>query len=136
MKRKKFTDEEKEILLKNDNVLDVSNTNIKYCPKYKLKAIKEYNNGKFPMQIFTEAGINIEIIGSENPGRCVDRWKKTYKNQGEKGILEEQRGKTGRPRIKPLSAEEEIKRIKARNAYLEAENDFLKKLKALERGLM
>lgn len=136
MNRKKYTDQEKEILLKNENIISVSDTNIKYCPKYKLKAIKEYNKGNFPMQIFMQAGINIKIIGSENPGRCIDRWKKTYKNQGAKGILEEQRGKTGRPRIKPLSTEEELKRIKARNAYLEAENDFLKKLKALEGGLI
>ena len=139
MKRKKFTDQEKKILLKNENILDVSDTNIKYCPKFKLKTIKEYNNGKFPKQIFMDAGINIEIIGSENPGRSIDRWKRTYKNQGEKGILEEQRGKSingGRPRIKELTSEEKIKKIESRNAYLEAENDFLKKLKGLEGRLI
>jgi transposase len=136
VRRKKFTDQETEILLKNENILSVSDTNIKYCPEFKLKAIKEYNDGKFPMQIFMDAGINIEIIGSENPGRCVDRWRRTYKTQGEKGILEEQRGKTGRPRIRELSIEEKLKKAEARITYLEAENDFLKKLKALERGLI
>lgn len=136
VKRKKFTDQETEILLKNPNILKVGKSNLTYCPEFKLKAIKEYNNGKFPVQIFIDAGINIDILGSENPGRCLNRWRKTYNNQGRASLLDENRGKTGRPRVRELSTEEQLKRAEARIAYLKVENDFLKKLKALERGLI
>jgi transposase len=134
MKRETYTDQERESLLTNPNVLKIGNSNITYCPEFKLKAIKEYTDGKFPMQIFIDAGIDVSILGAENPGRCLARWKKSYKKQGEKGLLDEQRGKLGRPRTKELTIEEKVKYLESRNAYLEAENEFLKKLKALERG--
>lgn len=137
MKRKKFTEQEKEILLKNKNILDVSETTIKYCPEFKVKAVKEYYAGNSPIMIFLNANFDINLIGRENPEKCVKRWRYIYKEQGEQGLLKDKRGKgAGRPRTKPLSIEEEVKQLKARNAYLEAENDFLKKLKALERGLI
>ncbi len=135
MKRKKFTDEEKEILLKNENVLDVSETSIKYSPQFKLKAIEEYYQGNSPIKIFLNAKFDVDIVGRENPERCLNRWKKTYKKLGEQGLLEEQRGQSkggGRPRTKEFTVEEKVKYLESRNAYLEAENDFLKKLKTLE----
>lgn len=131
MKRKGYTDQEKEILLKNENILSVSSTNIKYCPRFKLRAVTEYYEGVSPIQIFINSGINIEIIGRENPQRCLKRWKNIFKKNGKKGLLEEQRGKSqrgGRPRTKPLT----LKEAEARIALLEAENEFLKKLKDLE----
>ena len=54
-------------------------------------------------------------------------------------MLSEQRGQGkggGRPRIKELTPEEKVKYLESRIAYLEAENDFLKKLKALKGGLI
>jgi len=139
MKRKKYTDQEREILLKNKNVLEVGKTNIKYCPKFKLKAVEEYYAGNTPQTIFLNANFDINLIGRENPERCLGRWRSIYKKYGEQGLLEEQRGKGkggGRPRTRGLSLEEKVKHLESRNAYLEAENDFLKKLKALERGLI
>lgn len=41
-------------------------------------AIEEYAKGKTPYEIFREAGINPEIIGSDNTKRCIYRWKDTY----------------------------------------------------------
>ena len=137
MKRKKYTDQEKEILLKNQNILKVGDSNVTYSSEFKLKAIKEYNNGKMPMSIFIDAGINIDILGRKNAQRSLERWLKIVKIQSESGLIEDQRGKNvGRPRIKELSKEDQLKKYEVRIAYLEAENDFLKKLKALERGLI
>jgi hypothetical protein len=136
MIRKKFTDQEKEDLLENPNISKMGDFNITYCPNFKLKAIKEHSNGKMPMQIFIDAGINLDIVGRETPKGCLKRWQKIFKHHGEIELLEEQRGKTGRPRIKELSIEEKLKQAEARIAYLKAENDFLKKLKAAERGLI
>jgi transposase len=139
LKRKKFTDQEKQILLKNENILGISDTNIKYCPKFKTKAVKEYYQGNSPMKIFLNAKIDIDILGRENPERCLSRWKQTYKKLGKKGLLDETRGRGkggGRPRTRELTLEEKVKFLETRNAYLEAENDFLKKLKALRGGLI
>jgi transposase len=138
MKRKKFTDQEKQELLKNPNVLKIGDSAITYNPSFKIKAIEAYQEGKSLSQIFIEAGFNLNLIGRRQPEYCIRRWRNIFKNKGKEGLLSEARGSAkagGRPRIKPLSIEEEIKQLKARNAYLEAENDFLKKLKGLEGGL-
>jgi hypothetical protein len=135
VRRKKYTDQEKEILLKNENILDVSDTNVKYYPKFKVKAVEEYNQGNPPIKIFSNAWIDVDILGRENPERCIRRWRNTFNKLGKEGLLNERRGKSkggGRPRTRELTLEE----AKARIAYLEAENEFLKKLEALERGLM
>jgi len=137
MKRMKFTDQEKEILLKNENVVDVGETKIKYSAKFKLKAVQEYYAGNTPQTIFLNADFDIDLIGRKNPEKNVKRWRNIYKAQGEQGLLEKRRRKvTGKQRTKPLSLEEEVKQLKAKNVLLEAENNFLKKLKALERGLI
>jgi transposase-like protein len=139
MKQGKFTDQQREILLQNTNILKVGDSQVTYSPKFKLKAIKEYNGGKSPIQIFTDAGINIEILGRKIPKRCIGSWKKIVKTHGEAGLLKGQRGKSPkgcRPQIKELTLEEKIKILEAKNAYLEAENDFLKKLKTLKGGLI
>ncbi len=132
MKRKKFTDQEKKLLLKNENVIEVRETNVKYSPKFKLKAVQEYYAGNTPQTIFLNAGFDINLLGKKNPERSISRWRNIYKKLGEQGLLNEQRGQRkggGRPRTKELSLEEKIK-------YLEAENEFLKKLKALEGGVV
>jgi transposase len=134
MKHNKFTDQEKEILLKNPCILKIGARNLTYSNEFKLKAIKEHQNGKMPMQIFIDARINVDIIGREKPKWCLKSWNKIVKNQGETALIEEQRGNIGRPRTAKLSTDEQLKKAKAQIAYLKAENDFLKKLKALERG--
>lgn len=68
------------------------------------------------------------------PKRCLERWRKTYAS-GEAGLLEERRekGSSGRPVSRELLAEEKLRLAKARIKLLEAENELLKKLEALER---
>ncbi|MFI8496901.1 IS3 family transposase, partial [Peribacillus butanolivorans] len=88
-----------------------------------------------PSQIFIEHGFNLEIIGKEKPKRCLQRWRDTFERFGEEGFLTERRGKgsTGRPTSKPQSVEDQLRKAEARIKFLEAENDFLKKLEELER---
>ncbi len=139
MKRKKFSDQDKLELLKSSAILKVSDTNVSYSTSFKLQAIEEYFNGKPPLKIFIEAGINVNILGRENPEKCLFRWRKKAKNYGKETLLENWTGTTkgyGRPRSRFNSAEDEIKFLKAQNEYLKEENDFLKKLEALEREVM
>jgi transposase-like protein len=122
-------------LEKNPNIVSVSERTITYSPDFKIKAVQEYKQGKLPSQIFIENGFELEIIGKKQPKRCLQRWRETYDRFGEEGFLTERRGKgsTGRPSLKSLSVEEKLKKAEARIKFLEAENDFLKKLEELER---
>lgn len=139
MTRKRFTDQEKQELLKNPNILKIGDCSITYNPDFRIQAVKAYKDGKSPMQVFIEAGFDLKLLGKKQPEYCLKRWRKIFNKSGINGLLSEARGTGkggGRPKTKPLSLEEEVKQLKAKNALLEAENEFLKKLKALERGLI
>lgn len=139
MKRKRFTDQEKEELLMNPNILKVGDCSVTYRPEFKVKAIEDYQQGISPSMIFIKASFSLDVIGKKQPARCLRRWMKTFKDKGAKGLASEARGSTkagGRPRARPLTPEEELKQLRAQNALLKAENDFLKKLDLIERGLM
>jgi transposase len=122
-------------LEKNPNVLSVSERSISYSPEFKHRAVEEYNSGKTPSQIFIENSFDLAVIGKDQPKRCLRRWRVTFEKYGEEGFLTERRGKgsTGRPSSKHQSMEEKLRKAEARIKFLEAENDFLKKLEELER---
>jgi transposase len=135
MSKNIFTQYQMKELEKNPNVLRVSERSISYQPSFKVKAVMEYQSGKSPSQIFIEHDFNLEVIGKEQPKRCLQRWRETFKKYGEVGFETERRGKggSGRPSSKNLSAEKKLKKAEARIKFLEAEVDFLKKLEDLER---
>ncbi|WP_152382207.1 IS3 family transposase [Paenibacillus brasilensis] len=110
------------------NVLHITERSIAYQPTFKLAALKAYQEGKTPAEIFREAGFNLDMIGRENPNRCLKRWRKTFASQGEAGLLEEQRGKgsTGRPAAEQ-SMEKKLAQAAARIKLLEAEKRLPKK---------
>lgn len=135
MSKNFYTDFQIKELEKNSNILSASDRSISYSPEFKIKAVHEYKQGKSPSQIFIEHGFNLEIIGSKQPRRCLQRWRDTFERFGEEGFLTERRGKggTGRPSTKALSVEDQLRKAEQKIKFLEAENDFLKKLEALER---
>lgn len=133
--RKSFTEQEIQVLEKNPNVYRVTGKNITYSPLFKVAAVQAYQEGQPPMEIFLRAGFHIEVIGRDMPKKCLHRWRKVYATFGEAGLIEERRGKgsTGRKTKGELSTEEKLRRAEARVRLLEAENELLKKLEALER---
>lgn len=135
MSKNIYTELQIKELEKNPNVLSASDRSISYNPEFKLKAIEEYKQGKTPAQIFIDHGFHLGLIGKEQPKRCLQRWRNIYNRYGKEGLITERRGKgsKGRPSSKTLSAEEKLKKAEARIRFLEAENDFLKKLEELER---
>jgi hypothetical protein len=130
-----FNETQMKLIESNPNVDHVSERSISFTPDFKIKAIKENLAGKGPVQIFTENGFDLQVIGPEKPNQCLKRWRKTYNEFGEEGFLTERRGKgsTGRPTSKHLTVEDSLKKAEARIKYLEAELEFLKKLDELER---
>jgi transposase-like protein len=114
-------------LLSNQFIEKISDSNISYTSEFKIFAVKANLNGKSPSDIFKEAGIDVDSFDRNYAAKTISRWKKTYEEEGEKGLVKEKRGKnsTGRPRDKEFSS------VEAELEYLRLENEFLKKLHAL-----
>lgn len=119
----KFTKEEKILLENNPNIQAVLSNQVLYTKEFKEKAINEYENGKSATQIFIDAGIDTSIL-SKKPdyaSKTISKWRKaTRKNEN----IHYSKTKT---KTKELSYQKLLKR----NEYLEAENEFLKKLQML-----
>lgn len=131
MKRKPYTVQEKEILLQSEAIVKVTNSNATYLKEFKVFAVGEYMTGKSPLQIFIEAGINIDILGREQPQKCLTRWRKIHDIYGAEGLLIENRGvgSSGRPRKNPLTTEEKLAKLEQENEILKQQVEFLKKLR-------
>ncbi len=122
------------ILEKSPSLSKVGDKQISFTKKFKESAIKAYQSGKTPDEIFLSAGLDPKLFLEGYCSKSVLRWIRSYEKHGSKSLTEERRGKnsTGRPRStgkprKIKTSEEMMTRL----AYLEAENDFLKKLHAL-----
>lgn len=134
MKRKPYTVQEKEELLKSDAIEKVANSSATYSKEFKVFAVGEYMTGKTPMQIFIEAGINVDVLGREQPQKCLGRWRKIHNKYGINGLLRENRGvgSFGRPCKKILTSEEKIAKLERENEILKEQVHFLKKLRGWE----
>jgi putative transposase len=129
---------EKDILnlSKNKYVLKVSEKSITYTNEFKEHFINEYLLGKFPKQIFKEAGFDIDLIGHSRIESASMRWCATYEKNGclcQKAaitpISENLLTK------KDLSPEEIIEKQAIRIKILETQLEILKNLDGLEARL-
>lgn len=133
MKKKIYSSEEKEILIKNKNIEKVTDKHVIYTKEFKLYAAKQsIENNKFPTEIFLEADIDIRIIGADAPKGCLRRWRNKYKSGGPQALLEKATRVHKNKKVY-ISEKNKLKQANARIKYLEAENEFLKKIQALER---
>lgn len=134
MKRKPYTVQEKAELLKTAAIEKVANSSVTYSKEFKVFAVGEYMTGKTPLQIFIEAGVKVNILGREQPERCLSRWRKIHDTYGPNALLQENRGTscTGRPRKKALTTEEKLAKLERENEILKEQVHFLKKLRGWE----
>jgi transposase-like protein len=131
-----FSPEQVKELLKNKNILRCSSKSITFSPNFKLQAVKQHSEQGYNAKlIFKKAGLDLVIIGLANAKGCLKRWRKIYNTKGEKSLITESRGRRGwkKYRIKIKSDKDKIKYLEAKVAYLDAENDFLAKLRGLKR---
>jgi transposase InsO family protein len=134
-----FDPEAQARILRNKNVLRVSETSITYCAPFKIQALRAYLvEGKPPQLIFQGAGFDLDLIGRDTAQRCLRRWRAVYTQRGEEGLWSDQRGRhaAGRSAERELTVEEQLRRAQARVRYLEKENELLKKLDAIERSVV
>jgi hypothetical protein len=131
MAQKIFSPEEITELQANPYVKKVSEKAITYTSEFRELFISEYQNGKPPSQIFRNAGFNTSVLGRERIYSLRKRTKKM--SERPEGFDDTRKGNLVRPATKDLSPEEEIKRLKHKIKYLEQENEFLKKIRFLDR---
>jgi len=136
MSKKLFTDEEVNILSKNKYVKNVSSKGITYTDEFKQLFIAENESGKFPRQIFEDAGFDVDILGMKRIKSSGSRWRSAYKYGGANGLQDTRKYNVGRPTTKNLSLEEKYARLEAQIKLLKAENELLKKLDMLERRVL
>lgn len=136
MTKNYLTPSQQNELKKNPHVKAVSEKGITYTDEFKRLFISENEAGKFPRQIFEEAGFDIEKIGMIRVQKSANRWRRAYRNQGITGLEDTRKFSLGRPLERELSLEEKYKRLEAKTRLLEAENELLKKLDLLERQMM
>lgn len=130
----KFSADQKSRLLSNKYVQKVTQSQIAFTSEFKILAVKHYKSGKTPTQIFLDADLDVSLFLEDFPKKTVDRWNRIFNTEGASGLKTEKRGKgaTGRPTKKQLYNPTDLNSVLKRLAYLEVENDLLKKLRALE----
>ncbi len=110
-KQKSLTEKEINELLKSEFIEKVFKNRIVYTNEFKIMALEQYRRGLPPVEIFISAGINLNLVGRKNAVNLLLKWSKEDIKTSEQ-----------------LSLEQQIEELKVQNAYLKAENDFLKKL--------
>lgn len=112
--------------------------NTKYSPEFKIAVIMDMcENNLSYRETARKYGLVKRSMGGAM--ETLHRWERIYLEEGAAGLMEERRGRksAGRSRKQPLekSVEEDLisenQRLKERIQYLEAENEYIKKLSAL-----
>ena len=106
---------------------------VSFTAEFKQKAYDEYYRGKSMREIFTEAGFDIEKLGEKR----IQNFRSHLldKADDEAGFADKRKEKS--MQAPPSTEAQMMKRIRElehRNAYLEQENDFLKKIQELEKA--
>lgn len=135
MSKKIFTEKEIAALSKNQYVKNVSPKGITYTDEFKRTFITKNEAGRFPRDIFTTCGFDIDILGMKRIKSSGNRWRAAYRKNGISGLKDTRKENVGRPSEKDFSLEEKYTRLQAQNNLLKAENELLKKLDMMERGL-
>ncbi|MBB6024955.1 transposase-like protein [Paenibacillus sp. JGP012] len=135
MSKKHFTTQEQDQLRRNPYVKNVSAKAITYTDAFKERFIQEYSQGTLPREIFQEAGFPLDVLGATRIRKASNRWRMAFQEQGPTGLTDGRKHASGRPLTRELSLEEKYARLEAKMKWLEAENEFLKKLDQLERQM-
>ena len=126
-----FTDQQVVELRKNPYVKNVSNKAITYEEKFKEYFYLEKAKGFTPSQIFEKAGFDIKVVGQSR----ITQFSRRIKIQAarDEGFSDTRKGKSGRHAKKALTDEEIIERLKQKNKILQQENDFLKRVRFINK---
>ena len=129
MNRRIFTNEQIKKFSKNKNVVRCGTKSVRYTRRFKASALRQYSEeGLSAVEIFEGAGLDLTVIGKRAPNRLMNQWNTSIKP------LTRQTGKKIEIIVKRIENRRELGKLKAKVAYLKAENDFLAQLRARKRG--
>ena len=126
-----FTDEQLRLLEENPYVVKASKKSITYSEEFKELYWIDYQNGMQPIEIFKKYGFDPYALGSRRRDNFTNRLKKQAAR--EDGFKDTRSKNSGRPSTKELSLEEQLERLKHKNEILQQENDFLKRVRFINR---
>lgn len=130
-KQKTIPREAVKKLNENPNVKKATEWTVSFTPEFKQHAYDEYYAGKSMHQIFTEAGLDVELLGEK---RLQNFRAKLIEKAGSENGFEDGRKTNSHKEAQSTEAQmaKRIRQLEHRNAYLEQENEFLKKTLSLE----
>lgn len=126
-----FTDEQLRLLEENPYVVKASKKSITYAEEFKELYWIDYQNGMQPIEIFKKYGFDPYALGSRRRDNFTNRLKKQAAR--EDGFKDTRSKNSGRPSTKELSLEVQLERLKHKNEVLQQENDFLKRVRFINR---
>ena len=126
-----LTDEQLKLLEENPYVIKVSKKSITYSEEFKELYWIDYQNGMQPIEIFKKYGFDPYALGERRRNNFTSRLKKQAAR--EDGFKDTRSQNSGRPSTKDLSLEEQLERLKHKNKVLQQENDFLKRVRFINR---
>ena len=126
-----FTDEQLRLLEENPYVVKASKKSITYSEEFKELYWIDYQNGMQPIEIFKKYGFDPYALGSRRRDNFTNRLKKQAAR--EDGFKDTRSKNSGRPSTKELSLEVQLGRLKHKNEVLQQENDFLKRVRFINR---
>ena len=117
--------------------------NEKYSPEFKIRVIMDKREHYLSCRETVRKYWGTKSKAEEDCYRSqVRRWERIYLEKGEAGFMEERRGRKSKSGLKKRPPEKEVgddlieenRRLRERLEYVEAENEYLKKLDALVRA--
>lgn len=130
--RKQLSQECVNKLKEHPYVAKVTQWTVSFTPEFKQIAYDKYNNGKSMSEIFKEAGFDIEMLGNK---RLSNFRNKLFEKSDNGNRFEDGRKNNSRKEATSTEAQmaKRIRELEHRNAYLEQENEFLKKIQSVEK---
>lgn len=129
--RTTFSSEQIARLKKNPCVWSVSERSISYTYEFKKRALTLYSQGVKPDEIWKQAGFDISMWKKHYCRYTLKDWRRMVKRNGLESLirLSGVQADGGYKRAR-LPEADRVRRLELKVQYLEAENDFLAKLRA------
>lgn len=133
MNRYRMPEEYVRKLNEHPYVENATEWTVTFTPEFKQLTYDEYYRGKSIRQIFEEAGFDVEKLGRKR----LENFRSAVMAQAKKetGFADLRKDKSLQaPPSTEAQMQKRIRELERRNAYLEQENEFLKKVQSLEKG--
>ncbi|MDE1868050.1 MAG: hypothetical protein KGI08_10135 [Thaumarchaeota archaeon] len=126
--RTKFSSEEVAKLRQNPNVFSCTENSVNYTYEFKKRALELHKEGVYAREIWKRAGFDLSKWRHDYFRGTLSDWKEIVKKHGIEGLLKV--GGIQYDRGPTKIDKDTLKRQELQIKYLQAENDFLARLRA------